>query len=74
MDVDRFLLKNDIHKSSLVEIDEPSLLKETIDYDGKKYLHSTQLTEKVTMHIMGRLSKAEQDIKYVQQPITRTKR
>lgn len=67
VDVDKFLLKHNIHKSSLAKIDEFSHLEETIDHDGKRFLHNTQLAEKVTLYIRGRLSKAEQDGKLVYQ-------
>lgn len=65
MDVDKFLLKHDVHKLSLAQIHEPSLLMKTVDCDGKRYIHSAQLTNKVTKYIRGRLSLAEQDKKYV---------
>ena len=65
LDVEKFLLEHDVQRSLLAAIDKPIIL-ESIDQDGKCYLHSMQLTEKVRTHIKGRLSLAENDARCVQ--------
>ena len=65
IEVDKFLLKHDIQDASLAVINEPLLIKETVDHDGKRYMHSVQLSGKIERYIKGRLSLAEQDARYV---------